>query len=183
MTLVRPSPVAGGAQRRGAAAAGLERGGVGVEAVGRVGDELDQRVDAVGVALANRRGDVAVARDEVGDAEAEQVVLVLGQRRGDRPWHPRTEASWTAKLPTPPVAPTIRTVSPSDGATASTSGERGDGRRAARRRRSATSTPAGFGAIDAVARARDQLGPRPRVDRRIGVGEEAEHLVARREAG
>ena len=78
-----PRAVAGRRQRRGAAAAGLQRGGVGVEAVRRVGDELEQGVDAVGVALAHGRRDVALARDQLADAEVAQVLLVLGQGGSD----------------------------------------------------------------------------------------------------
>lgn len=72
--------LAGGAGRGGDARAVLERG---VVRARRVGDEVEQRVDAVGEALAVRGDDVAPARDDLADAEAAEELLVLGQRRRD----------------------------------------------------------------------------------------------------
>ena len=59
---------------------------------------------------------------------------------------PARAASWTAKLPTPPVAPTIRIVSPSESASASTAASAAMPASGATPV-AATSSEAGFGAI------------------------------------
>jgi hypothetical protein len=60
MTLVRPGPSPAAEVRRGATAAGLEGSGVYVEAFGGIGDEVEESVDTVGVALAHDLCDVGV---------------------------------------------------------------------------------------------------------------------------
>ena len=92
---------------------------------------------------------------------------------------PVSTAIWTAKLPTPPVAPTIRTLSPALRLNASTAESavtpaRGVAPAAAR------STPDGRLATPRL-RHRDALGPGPLPDGRVGVQDEAEHVGAHRE--
>src|SRR5215204_4327132 len=74
-----PSPVAGRAVQRDAATTGLESCGVGVEAIGGVGDEVEEGVDAFWVALVHKRGDVGIAIEHLADAKVSQIFLVLGQ--------------------------------------------------------------------------------------------------------
>ena len=52
-------------------------------ASGREGDEIEQRVDAVGMAVPDGGDDVAVTVEVLGDAELAQVVGVPGERRSD----------------------------------------------------------------------------------------------------
>jgi hypothetical protein len=53
-------------------------------------------------------GEIAVARQHLGNTEFAEVVLVL--RAGAVTVEPARVASWIAVLPTPPVAPTISTT-------------------------------------------------------------------------
>ena len=86
---------------------------MGVEPFRGVGDKIEEGLDALWVALVYQRRDVGLARQDLVDAKPSQVVLVLGQGGGEDPRAP-SAASWTAKLPTPPLAPTTRMVSPSE---------------------------------------------------------------------
>ena len=52
-----------------------------VERSRRIGDKIEQCVDAVRVAVADGGDDVAVTVELLADAELEQVVGVLGERR------------------------------------------------------------------------------------------------------
>ena len=142
-----------------AVASGVERrGDAGVAVVlGRVGDEVD---DGVGL----RR---LAARDHLGGASPARYSSSSGSP-GAITVAPACAASWTAKLPTPPLAPTISTRSPGCGSIAST--------------HASAVTPAS-GAAPAVARSTpcgalrdrllradgDQLGPRAVVHGRVRV--------------
>jgi hypothetical protein len=55
---------------------------VGVEAFWGVGDEVQESLDAVRVALVHKRGDVGIAIEHLAAAEVPQVVLVFGQAGG-----------------------------------------------------------------------------------------------------
>src|SRR5215203_2460423 len=54
-----------------------------VEAFRSVGDEVQEGLDALRVALVHERGDVGVARKDLADAQLFQVFLVFGQSRSD----------------------------------------------------------------------------------------------------
>src|SRR3954469_16176252 len=92
---------------------------------------------------------------------------------------PARAASWTAKLPTPPAAPTIRIVSPFESASASTAASAAMPASGATPA-TARSSEAGFGATCISAGECNQLGPASFVDGGICVQEEAEDLVAHR---
>ena len=67
--VVTPRSFAGRRVRRGATAVVLEDLRVGVEAFWGVGDEVEEGLDAVGVALVHERGDVDVAIEYLVDAD------------------------------------------------------------------------------------------------------------------
>jgi hypothetical protein len=64
---------------------------------------LSRSVDAVGVALADHGHDVTVARHEIGRSELAEVGSSSGSA-GGMTVAAAALASWTAMLPTPPVA-------------------------------------------------------------------------------
>jgi hypothetical protein len=156
---------------------GLERGVVGA---GRVVDEVEQRVDAVGEALAHGGDDAALARDDLRDAEAAEVLLVLRQRGSDHGGARRGrqldgEAADAAGRAGHEQHVALVEVERVDG------GHGGDpGQRRGPRRRQ----------VDAVGHGRDrgllgdgdQLGPGAVARGRVGVRQEAEDLVAGLEA-
>jgi hypothetical protein len=79
MTLVRPGPSPAAPGGEASRPRFLQEGcGVAGE-----GDEVEDRVEAVEVALARGCGEVAVAGQQLADAELAQAGLVFGQRRGD----------------------------------------------------------------------------------------------------
>src|SRR5215217_5150862 len=75
--------LAGRREWRGPAPVVVEDLGVGVEALRRVGDEVQEGLDALGVAFVHQRGYVRLAGQDLADAEFSKVFLVLGQRRSD----------------------------------------------------------------------------------------------------
>src|SRR5215208_5748670 len=74
---------AGRRERRGPTPVVVEDLRVGVEALGGVGDEVQEGLDALRVALVHERGDVGLARKDLADAELFQILLVFGQSRSD----------------------------------------------------------------------------------------------------
>src|SRR5215204_5332316 len=75
-----PGTFTGRSGGRGDAATVLDEAGGNV---GCVVHEVKDSVEPVGVALARRRGEVAVTGQQLADAELAKVSLVLGQRGGD----------------------------------------------------------------------------------------------------
>src|SRR5215210_2155829 len=80
--VMAPRSFAGCAERRGPAAVVLEDARVGVEAFWGVGNEVEEGLDALRVALVHKRADVGLALEYLAHAEVSQVVLVFGQARG-----------------------------------------------------------------------------------------------------
>src|SRR5215207_11458695 len=74
---------AGRRERRGPAPVVLENLRVGVEAFWGVGDEVQEGLYALRVALVHERSDVGVAIEYLADAEVSQIFLILWQRRSN----------------------------------------------------------------------------------------------------
>src|SRR5215217_472841 len=70
-------------ERRGPAPVVLENLRVGVEAFRGVGDEVQEGLYTIRVALVHERSDVGVTIEYLADAKLSQVFLVLGQCRSD----------------------------------------------------------------------------------------------------
>jgi hypothetical protein len=107
---------AGGSGGRGDAAPLLDESRGDVRGVVH---QVEDRVEAVGVALAGGRGEVAVAGQQLADAELAQVGLVLGQRRGDDGGAGTGGELDGEAADAAGRAPTISTVSPLDTSRAS----------------------------------------------------------------
>src|SRR5829696_892402 len=170
---------AGRRERRGPAPVVVEDLRVGVEAFWGVGDKVQEGLDALWVALVHERGDVGLARKDLADAQVFQVFLVFGQSRSDNP-----RAGVGCELDGEAADASVRSydqdcVALGDakcvyGSKGGDRGQRGG---------------AGAGGVNAVGLAsrdglRDgyKLGPTSVVHRRAHPRDEAEHLVAFREA-
>src|SRR5215208_4840664 len=165
--------------RRGTAPVVLSELSVGVEAFRGVGDEVQEGFYAIRVALVHERSDVGVTIEYLAYAELSKVFLVLGQCRSDNRC-----AGFGGELDGEATQPSVR---PHDqecvalgyaecvqGAHGGDRGQRGS---------------TGAGSVDVVGLASsdglgdgDKLGPTAVVHLRACTRDEAEHLIAYREA-
>src|SRR5215208_321797 len=170
---------AGRRERRGPAPVVVEDLRVGGETLGGVGDEVEESLDALRVALVHERGDVGVARKDLADAQVFQVFLVFAQRRSDNP-RAGVGCELDGEAADASVRPHDQDCVALGDAKCVYSSKGGDrGQRGG----------AGAGGVDALGLAsrdglRDgyKLGPGAVVHRRAHPRDEAEHLVAFREA-
>src|SRR5215212_6517592 len=180
----RPDVVAlrsfpGRRERRGTAAIVLEDLRVGVEAFRGVGDEVQEGLYAIRVALVHERSDIGVTLEYLADAELSQVFLVLGQCRSDNRragvgGELDGEATNASVRPHDQDCVALGDAKCVQGTQGGDRGHRGG---------------AGAGGVDVLGLAGSdglgdgyKLGPTSVVHRRAHPRDEAEHLIADREA-